>query len=121
MNTLSARDFSIMTLAGTSFAGDGVPIRYSLLSANIGVLSGAFYSGQSSLMLSTRFFHNGYSESLNTCTGQIWLIPEPGTAWLVAGGLLALGARRRSTRLAAQPPVGIGRIGTARKLNASNG
>lgn len=79
-STLTAAGSSTFVIAGSDFKLDGVSVALGDITAFAGVLTGTLESGDS---LNNAFVRS----SLATIT----LVPEPGAAPLLAGGLLLLG------------------------------
>ncbi len=82
---------SRVTIAGTNFAVDGIPIGSGPISAPAGTLTGTLLSGDP---IDARFCQLSCSQS-GFGGGLITLIPEPSTALLLASGLTGLAAARR--------------------------
>jgi hypothetical protein len=84
-----------LTVLGSGFAVDGVPVGDGLLPAQEGILSGTLASGEA---FATGFCHDGcIDEFLNPVTGRI-RVPEP-SGGLGGAAAVALAALRRRPRL----------------------
>jgi hypothetical protein len=99
-----AGDTATLTIVGTGFQVDGVPVPLGDLSAMTGVLTGTLESGDP---INNTFYQGGhdyYGNSSWFVTGTITLVPEPSMVLLQTVALLSLGAiatRRRAVGLAA--------------------
>lgn len=97
---LFAGDAATLTISGTDFKVDGVPVAFGDLSAMTGVLTGTLKYGDP---INHVFFQGGYdyySNGSQLMTGTITLVvPEPTTVLLQGVALLSLGmiaGKRRS-------------------------
>jgi len=86
-SSIYARDSSSITIFGSDFEVDEVPVPLGDLSALRGTLTGTLPSGSSFYSV---FYQAGASCAAGTCTGTITLAPEPSTALLLGLGLAGL-------------------------------
>jgi hypothetical protein len=85
----AAFDSSTITIAGTDFVVNGIPVGYGPIAIPFGALTGNLLSGDS---INGSFCHNSCSSlaSFPTATGLIVLVPEPGTSLMVLAGIATL-------------------------------
>ncbi|MBW1688271.1 MAG: PEP-CTERM sorting domain-containing protein [Deltaproteobacteria bacterium] len=95
-SSIYARDSSTITIFGSDFEVDEVPVPLGDLSALRGTLTGTLPSGDSFYSV---FYQGGASCGSGTCTGTITLAPEPSTALLLGLGLAGLAVKRRGRAL----------------------
>jgi len=87
---------STITIFGSDFEVDEVPVSLGDLSALGGALTGTLPSGSSFYSV---FYQGGTSCLATTCTGTITLAPEPSSALLLGLGLAGQAAKRRGRAL----------------------
>ena len=97
VGSIAAFDSSTITIAGTGFAVNGFPVGYGPIPIPFGTLTGSLLSGDP---INRTFCHDGCSSlaGFPTATGQITLVPEPGTVLMLLAGIAGLQVQGQYSR-----------------------